>query len=218
MAISKLELYEAFRTVAAEEYADVSELYNFKFSNHFESRMERLIRNEKSIIWHLVNTRKKRLVLLAAVLIMLIGTACTVPSIRGKIADFFLDLFGDHYEVIISGETTNTIEHEYTFSTLPDGFTEYFTKSDNLDVEKSYIDEQDRTWELSQSTTESLAFDIDSERGKVQKTTINGNTVYLYMSDTDSIAVWIDNGYLLTLHCNSNVDNNSMIEYVELIE
>ena len=219
MSMTKTELFDALRTVQAEEFADVTEYAEYTFSDSVEKRMERLIRKERSRAWHLVNTGKKRAVLIAAIIILMALTACSIPSVRNAVKGFFLEQYRDRYEAVIEDDSVSKLDYVYTFEPLPEGFVLEDGIKEFADIQRKYSDSAGREWYLIQDSGASMgSITFYKEFGSVSEMEIDENTVYFYRSEGFTYSIWMQNGYLLQLYCYDDVDLDTMAGLIRTIE
>ena len=82
--MTKAEFNEAFRKAMSDEFASVpknEKEIDHVFSDRFEKRMKKLIKAEKSVGWHWVNTAGKRAAVIAAALVCIFFIAFGVGKV-----------------------------------------------------------------------------------------------------------------------------------------
>ena len=219
MSMTKTEFFDALRIVQAEEFAGVTEYAEYTFSDGFEKRMERLIRKERSKAWHLVNTGKKRAVLIAAVIILMALTACSIPSVRNAVKGFFLEQYRDHFEAVIVDDSVSKLDYVYSFKPLPEGFVLEDGIKEFTGIQRKYSDAEGREWYLIQDSGASMGnITFYKEFGSISEMEIDENTVYFYKTENFTYSIWMQNGYLLQLYCYDDVDLDTMAELIRSIE
>lgn len=217
MSMSICEVKAAFRQVASEEFKDVpqEDRIEWHLSKQFEKRMSKLIRNEKSFTWKYVNTAKKRLVVVAVIIIALFATACSVRPIRTTVVNFFRKVYETYVHVTFIGDTIDIIEHKYTFSKVPEGFTKTFDYSDNT---RHFIEWRNHIIQLSQSITSGTDTYKDNERFKHQKLNVDGIIIDVYTYDDVTLAEWIEYQYFFSAYITGQCTMPMLQEIIRSLE
>lgn len=183
MKVSKEVLKQALRESASREFAAIpatdSEI-EYAFSPQFEAKMKRLIRARRRTGWVLVNTPVKKIVLIAAILIALLAAGFALPPVRDAISGFFISSYSDHIDVEPSDSSRTEIEHEYSFSENPEGFTLSDRLSERTIVHKAYTNLTGDQILLTQSSTGYYELSLDNERGKIWSQTVGARGVTFY--------------------------------------
>ena len=216
--MTRLEFFDALRTVQSEEFAQIPADFEHTFSPEFERRMDKLIRNQRRKSWHLVNTRAKRIAILAAVLILLFLTACAVPTVRETVKDFFLRSLGDRYELVVADDSVSGLDKVFSFRELPQGFEltggyEY----PNM-IEREYTDTDGAKWYLIQHIPRDLQVSYSKEKGQITQSKLGDGNLYFYSRNGFTYAVWMKKGYLMELYCYKDADRDTMQRLIEMIE
>ena len=221
MAITENQLKQALRDAVSAEFDAIlsSTQVEHVFSERFEKKMQKLIKHERSPLWHLTNTGAKRALIVALAAVMLLSCACAIKPVREYIAGFFTELHDTYYDIFFKKETA-VIEEEYYISSIPEGFELYEAGSFTSDaiITKRYINSKEDEIVFSQTITEYTFLTLDSEQGDVQEMlTINGRNIALYSSHNMLYAMWIEDGYLFELIVYGEYDKDYILTLVDSV-
>lgn len=221
MSMTKAELKNAFREAASYEFREVprdDSQIQHEFSPEFEQKIAKLIRKEKEFFWHFVNTASKRVAVIAAVLVMLLTTACSVEAIREPIVRFLIEVYESFTEYTFEGEKSETITKEYQMSTVPEGFTQTDYFKDDAGITTTYKNEQGDMIRFSQTITSGTDITIDGEHAKTKVVDVSGREVQLYLREDISVAFWIEDIYVLKIVYHGNISEQGLVDIVNTIE
>ena len=219
MTMTREDFRRALCDAMEIENSDIPDDFDYQFSHSFEKQMKKLIRAERRWSWHLINTRKKRLLLAAAILTMLVVTAYGIPYVRAAMSNFFWENFSGYSEMIIAENSVKTVDREFELSTFPKGFKLISKYETAAFIEKTYEDSNGVIWSFSQAAAgSSSGYSVDTDTSELIEKYVDGTKITLQISDTDTTAYWMTDGYLLTLDCRGAVDVDTMLEYVQLIK
>ena len=131
MSMTRSEFNETFRSVISEEFADIppeSEI-QYEFSKEFLDKMQKLINGteddtHKAQKKHSSSLTVKRIVALAAALIVLFTGAMSVGAVREPVVNFIVKTYEGFKRVLFSGDSLTEIDHVYAFAEVPEGFVE----------------------------------------------------------------------------------------------
>ena len=91
------EFKQALREAASAEFQDIPRddtQIAHDFSPKFQRKMDKLIRNERSSAWHLVNTAAKRAAVILITFLTLSTVTLSVDSIREPVVRFVEKILG----------------------------------------------------------------------------------------------------------------------------
>lgn len=159
----------------------------------------------------------KRAVAIVAIIAALLTTACSVQAFREAITEFFIGIRESCYDFFVEYDNHDTIEHRYCFVTYPEGFEEI---SDEVTETSAILELQNANGDtivLSQICgTGGLS--IDNENGTLETLDVNGMEVLLYAYDRNHVAYWLNDSYWFIFAYYGEIDTQSMIELIEMIE
>lgn len=221
MAISKEEWKQAFRDNISTEFADIplsEEEIEYSFSDTFLKEMTRLVYCQKKFSWNMVNTMKKRVAIIAIMILALFTTACSIKEVREGIIRWCIDVYEEFNHIFFEGDTTKEITHPYELTVIPEGFVEVQRKECPTSRVIGYENESKNYIEFLQFSTNEQEFFTDNENGTEYIMLIQETEVWIYEHETLISAMWLKNGdyMILTYHGCKNVDDiKSMIETIE---
>lgn len=221
MSMTKAELKNAFREAASYEFREIprdDSLIQHEFSPEFERKIAKLIQKEKEFFWHFVNTASKRVAVIAAVLVMLLTTACSVEAIREPIVRFLIEVYETFTEYTFEGEKSETITKEYQMSTVPEGFTQTDYFKEDAVIITTYENSDGDMIRFSQSITTDTNLFIDNESSVTKIIDVSGREVHLYIQDGLTSAIWLEDTYLFKVFCHGDFSEQSVIDIIETIK
>ena len=217
MAMSKADLKNAFREVAALEFAHIPQDENsidYTFSESFNRKMERLIKSQQRSYWQLVNTASKRAaVIIFAVLTMFTTATFSVKAIREPVVKFITEVYETFTHYFFAGDTTDVITKEYVITRLPDGFVQTDKIIDSLLITTTYQNSAGDIIKFTQQATKNAGHTFDNENGKVTTITVSDRKVDIHRTDGITHALWSMDGCYFKLSVFGNVD----IEEIKLM-
>ena len=221
MAMSKTDFKNAFREVVSSEFAHIptdESSIDFTFSEHFNNRMEKLIRSQKKVYYNFVNTAYKRVAIICVVLLTMLTTACSVKAIREPIVNFIKQVYESFTHYSYDGDTTEKITKEYMLK-FPDSFEQTNISKNKSLISIEYTNSLGDIIEFSQMTTEySTGYFVDNENGDIKTENINGIEVeFKERYDTKS-AIWTQNGYVFVIDCYGNISYDTIKRMIESLE
>ena len=188
---------------------DLSSYENYKFSEDYLNKKEKLIKSQNRIYYPLIKTTGRRIAsaIIAAAIMGTTTVAAYAPA-RNAIKNFFLRIFNDHSVVSVQydsedlGDHKSRIEKQYSI-TVPDGFVLDESESVSTDnyIELCYYsDDKKKSIYFDQYTADTYSSYYDNERGHFKSSSDKlGNEFMLYTND-DFINILWDNGeYIFSL-------------------
>ena len=204
----------ALREVVSGEFSNIplrDEEILHTFSNVFLRKMDKLTKAEKNRFWQMTNTAPKRIAVIMASLMIILLTACSIPSVRAAVVSFMQETH-DTFVRFFTGDTgTNQINEHYfiDIKDLPDGFTEIDVIENATSFVHVYQNNDGDKIILSQSISTDYEINIDNEHGKLYEITVSGMNVSVYEPQFDNFmaAVWLNDGYAFELTFYGDCDN-----------
>ena len=187
------------------------------FSEHFERRMEKLLRAEQSCAWRFTKTPKRRLlsVVFAIILIsvLTVSAAAVGKAIFPFIVSFWKDAVG--LEMVQADHRTEISEH-YTLGVIPENFV--------LQEETHHKQRHFTGWtygdqdiSLTQGMTENISIHISLKEGNHQYITLRGVEMLCVSSHGYYDFIWEENGYSFTLICPADLPWEDIVRMIESI-
>lgn len=99
MGMTRTDFNHAFREVASIEFADIpcdEAQIQFNFSDKFTQKMEKLIARQKNPYWKYVNTSKKRVAIVAILLLFIAVTAFSKEEVRASMFQWCLEVYKEY--------------------------------------------------------------------------------------------------------------------------
>lgn len=220
MAMTKVELMNAFREAATYEFRDIprdDSLIPHKFSAEFEYKIAKLIQKEKSLFWHFVNTASKRVALIFLVFVMLFMTACSVKAIREPIVRFLTEVYETFTEYFFEGEKTSVITEKYYISAIPDGFVEESAYETGTTINIVYRSNENNMIHYTQAVTDETTIYLDTEKADSKTITVSEYEVHLYTQEGVLYAMWTSNGYYFETICYGDFSEDDIIGLIQSV-
>lgn len=217
--MTKVEFNNVFRMVVSKEFETVpvceNEITN-SFSQNFEQRMEKLIRSERKISWHWINTTGKRVAIIVVALLCVLSAAFSAEAVREPVVNFIMEIFDGFWRIRTESEMTREITYECIPNYIPDGYTLYEENKTFYNVTRTYINASGDLLKLYQDATIVNEFYMDNEHGEVSRIIVDGKEVILYKgTDQDYFFItWVVNGYSLSVTSYGNLSEDVILEIV----
>lgn len=223
MAITREQFEEIITDSIAKEFADIpmdGSSINHTFSDKYVRNMEKLVKDQRSLVWNMFNTAKKRVAVVAIAFLAFMAALCSVEEVRASLLRWCIEVHDGFTNYFFEGETTKKIEREYVITEVPEGF-ELTGKVDD-DQQRIYIYRNNEKDDImySQKTTEELQGSRDNEHGVEYTKIIRDIEVVIYESESrNSIcAMWIEDGYYMSILYRGCVDAEAIKCMIESIE
>lgn len=220
MAISRDEFKQALRESVAQEFASLpqEEAINYTFSPRFERRMNRLIRGHHPLLRR-VGRPAKRVLLVAAVLLVFFGTASSPMPVYEPLTGFEVTHTEEWDNFRIPNAETDLIARKYHFETAPEGFTLILLNNDCHYIMYGYKNELGEEITFTQHPTKNSSFSIDNEYGRLWNEKIGDRWVNFYKNKNGSfiIATWLHDGYLFDITYSNCAGTYTMEELIQNI-
>lgn len=221
MSLNKERFDEAFREALSYEYQDIPHdeaQIDYTFSSSFEKRMNKLIVSEKKPTWKFVNTARKRAVLIAAIIIMLMTAALSVSAIREPIVNFFVELHETFAHYVMDGDKSDTITTKYQITKLPDGFVQTDKKENPTRIMTTYENASGDVLELLQGITEGVDMFVDTENSEEKIITVSDREVRIYTRPGFVQAIWAQGTSIMTVTHYGDMNTDEIVEIIQSIE
>jgi len=218
-------LREAFREAARREFASVppEEELHHVFSERFQRRMRRLIRAEANGYLYLINTAAKRAAIVAAIILMLLGTAMAIKPIRQRVIQFFVDVYEEYFEIHFGEEESWDLPERtepmvrYILTELPEGYEEVrFDHREHI-IWTQWLDQNGHIITLNQEsgTQEIVANNI----GIAQNTMEIGNLAVVHQKEYNTNTFyWEQDGYMFQLNVFDTIPTEQALAMILSLE
>lgn len=224
MSMTEKEMKYAFREAMSREFQDIpssEEKIELEFSEDFLQKMETVVAHEKKEPISAVRKPARRALLTAAVIPLLIACVLGVSAVSEPTRDFSRTHFKDHvdYAIDLDDSFDGTI---YTITDLPEGFEEMRCKKDTTFVETWYENQDGDSIILTQIIGGEHDIAVDNEHGMTEIIEMPERTVYLCMRTVvtfdSASAMWAENGCIIMIHYNGNIERDKMLDIVESVK
>ena len=228
MSMTRSEFNETFRSVISEEFADIppeSEI-QYEFSKEFLDKMQKLINGTEDDT-HKAQKKQwssvaiKRIVALAAALIVLFAGIMSVGAVREPVVNFIFKTYEGFKRVLFSGDSLTEIDHVYAFAEVPEGFVETQRISNKeMNLVRYENGETGAVIVISQSITTDYSFSLDSENGEIKTFDTNGKEVKIYCAESQTLysAFWIEDTYIMELTYSGETDTDELLRLINTIK
>ena len=223
MAMTKEEVFEVFRYYASKEFEDIPENeseIDCEFSDEFNKKMDKLLKRVSYDRAHIVSWTGKKILLIAAIIILMLSGIMSVGAIRGPVVELIYNIYEGFTEIFFDGDTTDKITYRYSFSEVPEGFVETQRISDDsINIVRYENKQTGDIIRLSQHTTYDSSFLLDNEHGYIKKIDVDGNEINIYINDygDNYCAFWIENSNYLTLTYSGNTTVEEILNLINAI-
>ena len=211
---------QALLDVSLEEFADIppEDQLDVQFSAEFERKMAALIRNEQKRSWHLVNTRAKRILLIALLTILLLATTiAAVPALREGLIKFFTHDDGIAYTFTFDetdvARAPKEIEEIHAPSYIPEGYSLVDSLASPTASIMTYVNEAGEIISFTQNVIWSqpvehpelgdvtMIMGLDSENSIAEYIVLDGYEVMevLDIQGEGIVYLWTDHEYIYRL-------------------
>ena len=221
--MTRAEVINAFREVASEEFVHIpnEEDIKYEFSEKFNKKMKKLLRKAEHKDIHRSAKISKRIIAVAAAIVIILAGLMSVSAIREPVVNFVLEFFEDHIDFGFSGDVSQEIEYEYGFSEIPEGF-DLVNKISDYDIKYTKFKNEKSGDELilKQTITDQKSISVDNEHGISTTNFINGMEVYIYEHENGNYiqANWIKESYSMFLVYYGDIEKDDFIELIKLIK
>ena len=228
MSMTRSEFNETFRSVISEEFADIppeSEI-QYEFSKEFLDKMQKLINGTEDDT-HKAQKKQwssvaiKRIVALAAALIVLFAGIMSVGAVREPLVNFIFKTYEGFKRVLFSGDSLTEIDHVYAFAEVPEGFVETQRISNKeMNLVRYENGETGAVIVMSQSITTDYSFSLDSENGEIKTFDTNGKEVKIYCAESQTLysAFWVEDTYIMELTYSGETDTDELLRLINTIK
>ena len=200
------DLREAFREAACREFAAVPAEHEltYRFSHRFERKMNRMLRATTYGYWPLVNTAAKRVLVAAALVLLLLSTVMAIRPVRQRVIRFFVEVYEEYFEIRFGENEKDDLDPtpqpmvRYTLTALPDGYEEvqfmefdslFWTKWENENGQMIVLQQEPVTNEIK----------ADSEAQNWELMTLEGLTIRHQYNEENHSFIWEQHGYAFVL-------------------
>lgn len=221
--MTKKEVFEAFREVASEEFADIpaEEDIQYEFSPKFKKKMKAISQRLEYGDRRRVKLSRRAIAAIAAILILLVAGAVTAGAGLDTLVKIVTGQVKGGDTFTFEGPSISHIEKEYKFTYIPDGFVLESEKEENSYISKIYVNEStgDKL-HFQQSIADNSNMSVDNEFGKAVERYFAGKTRYIYQREGGNLTFvfWIEDAYIMELDYHGDVSDEELTKILESVE
>ena len=188
------------------------ELPKPEYSKKHIRRMNALKNKMRGNVYHHFTTKTIRIMLVAAILLVLMMTAFVFPSSR----ESFMDNFNIASRYQMTKENKNSVPDNITVGYIPEGFELISKESYAKSSMCHYVSKDNSTFRIHKSSS-AIEIDFNTEDIKTE-TIIIDNQEYTYGISLSNIGniIWIENDYIYQI--NGDIPKEEMLKIAESIE
>lgn len=213
--MTREEAKYAFGSAISEEYE--LELIKYDdaapaFSKEFTDKMDQLIKKEKNPLWHLVNTRSKKILMLFLCCITMLLTLNTIPEVKAYTFEFLENIFATHIELKRSPEKTLSEIKEYKITALPANYQLSSQIHGPGTIMHEYTSKDGTIITLEQYTVSGItSIAYDQEAGIETEITLGNYPAHLYKNHNYFSMSWCTEDATLKLSCYGELAEDEFI-------
>lgn len=234
--LKEIEKMEVLELEELEKIVAEAEKSPHQFSKEFEAWKEEFIREKEneenaatsetakgSFIYSLINTPLKKAAVVAVIVgavALAAGSGASMYAGKNPIVKFFQEKYEEYIEIEPhkklwkNKEKPLTIEKEYEFGWLPDGYEKEIEENLETVFVQIYKDGKSDTIQLEQYCVY-MYFAIKEEDG-YEEVKYKGNKYYYLTGEDEMSVVWYKDGYQFILRGNRDLDE--MLEIADNVE
>ncbi len=190
-------LYQAFGLYEDKLTAKYAESECFEPSKQFEKKMRKLIKSQTNIYHRATLTKARRVMIAAALIVVIMAASLSVDAIREKIFSFFITS-GENYSFIEyspnSSSYPSMIEKVYTPSHIPEGYKLSDSQSDSRSSSLCYSKGDDYLT-IEQFLVSDYRSASDIEFKTTAKENYKGINFIIKTDDDMTMLIWERDGY-----------------------
>lgn len=197
--MTKSEFKQAFSEAVALDYVDIPEdeaMIDITFSNEFLSQMDRLISDQKKIIWNMMYAIRRNVAMIAIIILGMFVTACGVTQIIYLLHE---DIYNENVEEIEQNGAVREIEYVYKIYELPEGFEKVSLSKGIGFRESTYRNESGCKILFLQTTNAEFRYILSEEEVIKETEVIENREVDIYKNNDLIGAIWVENGYYMEI-------------------
>lgn len=201
----------------AESFPDETEAADVEFSDGFERKMNRIIKQRKKPFYKIFNTAAKKAACIAAIFVVVLSLTLSVKAVREPFLRMFQKIFNNHIELEFDGDRKDFIAEIYAVTEIPEGYNMTDETTDVITVERIYKKEDGTFFSYTQFATENVMVNIDNEHSKHYKKQVGDLELYIadFERDNMKIIYWVQDGYLFELTFYSRPSDDEIISIVK---
>ncbi len=219
MALTREQVIAAFWEAEELDFVHIppEDEIDYTFSEEFCRKRERLIAQEIKGSFYLMSRRKRKVLLMTAVLIaMLLLVGCS-DRLREAVANMAIEI----YETFSRSKPEDALRDEiktiYEFTWTPEGYELVSQKrTESKRIKTTYQDKSGNEFVLRQYANNDMLTSADNEQGI--KMTLKEEELILYTGKKTKRVTWIYDKYYFTLDYNADIELDEIEKMVISLE
>jgi hypothetical protein len=211
MSLSKEEVREAFRAAVMQDLLPAEE---HQFSEGFCRRMEAMIRRERRGAWQTLSRRRRRILVLAAMLSLaaLLGSCAPMREVTKEILHFIRPGYVDY---VVETTERDSVETMYVLDPVPEGYVMVSQELQTPYMALTYYENGEGARIVLQQFTGTATGAMDNRQGDFRELEVDGGKVLAYFSDNMTSAHWFCDGYgMMLTHFDVPPDESGLLALI----
>lgn len=204
------------------EYGDIpaEELIQTELSDDFILKSQKLIKNSGTRSWYYISNTAKRLLIAAIVMLLLIGSAMAISSIRKELIGFFIKDDGLAYYFTFDMDeysgAPKILEEIYLPTYIPDGYVLSYYSIFETQKTQLYTDANENLIMIQQTiikdSPEKSGLRVDMEHSSKEMIDIDGQKILCVNHDNGNHSwIWTDGEYFIHIYVYYPLDNDDLM-------
>ncbi len=189
----------------------------WKPSAEFERKMAKLLKEERTPLWQLINTRAKRAVCIVLVILAALGASMSIKAVREPVVRFFVEIYEAFARITHPQQSETTIETAYTLpgDMLPEGYELSYERYSLTFCNEKYTTVDGKAIYFYQSIASSTNITLDKEGVSVIKISVGTCEGRYYKSKNTINLIWSDGTYLFNVIAPDTFEIGELVRLAE---
>lgn len=193
---------------------------NIEFSEEFETKIQKLSKRRKSLIWQATKTVPRRI---AVILIAALITFCmmmTISAIRVPVVNFVINVYEDFISIFVEKEeeveVPDSIEDIYMPSYIFGDYSLVTSNKNNKYVETIWLDTNNNIMILNQDVLETdYKIYLDNNGVDYQSANFKNLNVHFSSKNDQYFFIWTNGYYKFELVCSTQIELSEVEKLIE---
>lgn len=189
----------------------------WKPSAEFERKMAKLLKEERTPLWQLINTRAKRAVCIVLVILAALGASMSIKAVREPVVRFFVEIYEAFARITQPQQSETPLETIYTLprDMLPEGYELSREKATPTFYREEYTAADGRTIHFYQGVMSSTSVTVDKEGTSVLEIFVGTYEGRYYKSKNTINLIWSDGTYLFNVIAPDTFEIGELVRLAE---
>ena len=189
----------------------------WKPSAEFERKMAKLLKEERTPLWQLINTRAKRAVCIVLVILAALGASMSIKAVREPVVRFFVQIYEAFARITHRQQSETPLETIYTLlrDMLPEGYELSHERASPTFYSEEYTAADERIIRFYQSVMSSTSITIDKEETSVLDIHIGVHEGRYYITKNTVNLIWSDGTYLFNMIAPDTFEIGELVRLAE---